>query len=76
MDAPDWSGLPHTPGVHVIFDGDEVLYVGMAGRDGKASCDAGGGVMRAGSRWLSAKSGGDAPAIEHRCAASSRPPSM
>ena len=25
------------PGVYVIFDGDEVIYVGMAGRNGKGS---------------------------------------
>jgi hypothetical protein len=35
--APDWSAVPDAPGVYVIYDRDEVLYVGMAGRDGKGS---------------------------------------
>jgi len=33
----DWSDVPDTPGAYVIYDGDEVLYVGMAGRDRKGS---------------------------------------
>jgi excinuclease UvrABC nuclease subunit len=37
MGTTDWSAVPDTPGVYVIFDHDEVIYVGMAGRDGKGS---------------------------------------
>ena len=33
----DWRGVPDTPGAYVIYNDDEVLYVGMAGRDGKGS---------------------------------------
>lgn len=33
----DWVQVPDQPGAYVIYDGDEVLYVGMAGRDGKGS---------------------------------------
>ena len=33
----DWSSVPDTPGVYVIYEGSEVLYVGMAGRNGKGS---------------------------------------
>jgi hypothetical protein len=29
----DWLLVPDTPGVYVIYDRGEVLYVGMAGRD-------------------------------------------
>lgn len=34
---PDWSTVPERPGVYAILDGDEVVYVGMAGRNGKGS---------------------------------------
>jgi len=37
MGTADWSLVPDTPGVYVIFVEDEVIYVGMAGRDGKGS---------------------------------------
>lgn len=37
MGTADWSVVPDTPGVYVIFAEDEVIYVGMAGRDGKGS---------------------------------------
>ncbi len=37
LGAPDWSGVPDRPGVYVIFDRTEVIYVGMAGRDGQGS---------------------------------------
>lgn len=37
LGTPDWSGVPDRPGVYVIFDRTEVIYVGMAGRDGKGS---------------------------------------
>jgi predicted GIY-YIG superfamily endonuclease len=33
----DWSTVPADPGVYVIYDRDEVVYVGMAGRNGKGS---------------------------------------
>src|SRR6478672_7807287 len=33
----DWHSVPETPGAYVIQDHDEVIYVGMAGRDGKGS---------------------------------------
>lgn len=33
----DWSSVPDEAGVYAIHDGDELLYVGMAGRDGKGS---------------------------------------
>jgi excinuclease UvrABC nuclease subunit len=33
----DWPQVPDSPGVYVIYDMDEVIYVGMAGRDGKGS---------------------------------------
>ena len=33
----DWSRVPDRPGVYVIYDLDEVLYVGMAGRNGAGS---------------------------------------
>jgi excinuclease UvrABC nuclease subunit len=32
-----WSSIPNTPGVYVIFERTEILYVGMAGRDGGGS---------------------------------------
>ena len=33
----DWSCIPAEPGVYVIYEGNEVLYVGMAGRNGNGS---------------------------------------
>lgn len=33
----DWLNVPDVPGAYVIYEGDEVVYVGMAGRDGKGS---------------------------------------
>lgn len=32
-----WSSIPDAPGVYVIYEKSEVLYVGMAGRDGDGS---------------------------------------
>src|SRR5262249_26991747 len=32
-----WTPVPDAPGVYVIYDHAEVLYVGMAGRDGGGS---------------------------------------
>src|SRR6478735_1464006 len=37
FDGVDWNSVPAAPGVYVIFDRDECLYVGMAGRDGSGS---------------------------------------
>jgi predicted GIY-YIG superfamily endonuclease len=33
----DWLSVPELPGVYVIYDGDEVIYVGMAGRNGRGN---------------------------------------
>ena len=33
----DWKKIPAKPGVYVIDDLDEVVYVGMAGRNGRGS---------------------------------------
>ena len=33
----DWSRVPDQPGVYVIADLDEIVYVGMAGRNGQGS---------------------------------------
>ncbi|MEC8513170.1 MAG: hypothetical protein VX015_13590 [Planctomycetota bacterium] len=33
----DWATVPDQPGVYVIHDLEEVVYVGMAGRNGKGS---------------------------------------
>ena len=32
-----WADIPAEPGVYVIYDVDEVVYVGMAGRNGQGS---------------------------------------
>ena len=32
-----WNQVPEASGVYAIFDGPELLYVGMAGREGKGS---------------------------------------
>jgi excinuclease UvrABC nuclease subunit len=32
-----WDDVPDKPGVYVIYNSSEVLYVGMAGRNGKGS---------------------------------------
>lgn len=37
MGGANWLAVPDTPGVYVIFEQDEVVYVGMAGRDQKGS---------------------------------------
>ncbi len=37
FDGLDWETVPDRPGVYVVYDGDEVIYVGMAGRNGKGS---------------------------------------
>jgi hypothetical protein len=33
----DWAHVPDVAGAYVIYEGGEVLYVGMAGRDGQGS---------------------------------------
>jgi predicted GIY-YIG superfamily endonuclease len=33
----NWAAIPDATGAYVIYDGHEVLYVGMAGRDQKGS---------------------------------------
>jgi excinuclease UvrABC nuclease subunit len=35
--AVNWNSVPEEAGVYAIYDRDELLYVGMAGRDGKGS---------------------------------------
>src|SRR5262245_27435761 len=35
--AAKWNNIPNGPGVYVIADQEEVVYVGMAGRNGKGS---------------------------------------
>lgn len=37
FDSVDWKSVPDERGVYVIYDANEVLYVGMAGRDGSGS---------------------------------------
>lgn len=37
MGQADWSAVPDMPGVYVLFEGEEIIYVGMAGRDQKGS---------------------------------------
>ena len=37
MGGTDWSTVPDTPGVYALFDQEDVVYVGMAGRDQKGS---------------------------------------
>ena len=35
--AVDWNAVPDAPGTYVIYDRDEAVYVGMAGRNGNGS---------------------------------------
>ena len=37
FDGVDWNSVPANPGAYVIFDNDEIVYVGMAGRNGRGS---------------------------------------
>ena|SRR5438034_6135758 len=37
FDGVDWKIVPDERGVYIIYDLDDVLYVGMAGRDGSGS---------------------------------------
>ena len=32
-----WGDVPASPGVYVIYENDEVIYVGMSGRNGKGN---------------------------------------
>ena len=33
----DWAQIPESPGVYVIYDNEQVIYVGMSGRNGKGT---------------------------------------
>lgn len=33
----NWDKVPESPGVYVIYDNDEVIYVGMSGRNGQGN---------------------------------------
>lgn len=33
----DWSTVPDQPGVYLIYDLEELVYIGMAGRNGRGS---------------------------------------
>jgi excinuclease UvrABC nuclease subunit len=35
FESVQWSSIPNTPGVYVISDEHEIVYVGMAGRNGQ-----------------------------------------
>ncbi len=37
LGTAEWQSVPDTPGVYVLFDREETIYVGMAGRDRKGS---------------------------------------
>jgi len=37
FDGVDWDNVPDSPGVYVIYDHDEVIYVGMSGRNGRGT---------------------------------------
>jgi len=37
FEGVSWSAVPDEPGVYIIYDRDEVVYVGMAGRNGTGS---------------------------------------
>jgi len=37
FETVDWSTVPAEPGVYVIHDDDEIVYVGMSGRNGKGN---------------------------------------
>ena len=32
-----WGDVPASPGVYVIYENDEVIYVGMSGRNGQGN---------------------------------------
>ena len=36
----NWSEIPASPGVYVVYDTNEVVYVGMAGRNGGETCES------------------------------------
>ncbi len=33
----DWPDVPETPGVYAVFEGERLLYAGMAGRNGRGN---------------------------------------
>jgi hypothetical protein len=35
--AASWADVPESPGVYAIYDRDELVYIGMAGRNGSGS---------------------------------------
>jgi excinuclease UvrABC nuclease subunit len=35
FNGANWASIPNEPGVYVIREGEEVIYVGMSGRNGK-----------------------------------------
>jgi hypothetical protein len=37
FESVQWTSIPNTPGVYVISDEHEIVYVGMAGRNGKGA---------------------------------------
>ena len=37
FDSVDWNAIPDASGVYIIYDRDDILYVGMAGRDGRGT---------------------------------------
>lgn len=37
FDSVEWDKVPDEPGVYVIHDLEEAIYVGMAGRNGRGS---------------------------------------
>lgn len=37
FDGADWQAVPDEPGVYAIGERDELLYIGMAGREGKGT---------------------------------------
>jgi len=37
FDGVDWNVVPDGPGAYIIYDVDDILYVGMAGRNGSGS---------------------------------------
>ena len=37
FDAVKWRDVPAAPGVYIIYDKDELIYIGMSGRNGKGT---------------------------------------
>ena len=51
FDGIDWQIVPNEPGVYIIYDDDNVLYVGMAGRDGRGSLKEAVGRLTRPAKW-------------------------